>query len=107
MKHVKYVLPSDQYIKHVPDYSTFGRKTTLRMNPKQILDLQWQLEDTYHTTNIGQPTLHMSTPSANVHTVSFAGKRMYNNTCGTNLQVNTTTINSNNDTIVCSNSDKA
>ena len=24
MKHVKYVLPADQYIKHVPDYSAFG-----------------------------------------------------------------------------------
>ena len=39
MKHVKYVLPADQYIKHIPDYSTFGRKATLRMNPKQIPDL--------------------------------------------------------------------
>ena len=39
MKHVKYVLLADQYIKHVPDYSTFGRKATLRMNPKQIPDL--------------------------------------------------------------------
>ena len=25
MKHVKYVLPAEQYIKHIPDYSTFGR----------------------------------------------------------------------------------
>ena len=33
MKHVKYVLPADQYIKHVPDYSAFGRKAALRMNP--------------------------------------------------------------------------
>ena len=92
---------------HVPDYSTFGRKTTLRMNPKQIPDLHWQLEDTYHTTNIGQSTLYMSTPSVDVQTLSFAGKRMYNNTCGTNLHVNTTTIDSNIDPIVCSNSNKA
>ena len=35
IKHVKYIHPVDRYIKHVPDYSTFGRKTTLRMNPKQ------------------------------------------------------------------------
>ena len=68
VKHVKYVLPADQYIKHVPDYSTFGRKATLRMNPNQILDLHWQLADTYHATNIGQTTLHMSTLSVNVHT---------------------------------------
>ena len=24
IKHVKYIHPIDQYIKHVPDYSTFG-----------------------------------------------------------------------------------
>ena len=106
MKHVKYVLPADQYIKHVPDYSTFGRKATLRMNPKQIPDLHWQLADTYHTTNIGQSTLHISTPSVDVNTLSFAGRRMYNNTYGTNLHVNTTTIDSNIDTIVCSSSNK-
>ena len=31
MKHVKlvkYILPADQYIKQIPDYSAFGRKTT-------------------------------------------------------------------------------
>ena len=54
VKHVKYVHPADQYIKHISDYSTFGRKTTLRINPKHIPDLHWQLADTYHTTNIGQ-----------------------------------------------------
>ena len=102
VKHVKYVLPADQYIKHIPDYSTFGRKTTLRRNPKQIPDLHWQLADTYHTTNIGQSTLHMSTPSVDVHTLSFAGERKYNNPYKINLHVNTTTIDSNVDTIVCS-----
>ena len=106
MKHVKYVLPAYQYIKHVPDYSTFGRKATLRMNPKQIPDLHWQLADTYHTTNIGQSTLHMSTPSVEVHTLHFAGEGKYNNTYGTNLHINTTTIDSNVDTIVCSISNK-
>ena len=39
VKHVKYVIPGDQYIKHVPDYSAFGRKATLRMNPNKIPDL--------------------------------------------------------------------
>ena len=106
VKHVKYVLPADQYIKHVPDYSTFGRKATLRMNPNQIPDLHWQLADTYHTTNIGQSTLHMSTPSVDVHTLSFAGGRKYNNTYEINLHIDTTTIDSNVDTIVCSISDK-
>ena len=106
VKHVKYVLSADQYIKHIPDYSTFGRKATLRMNPKQIPDLHWQLADTYHTTNIGQSTLHMSTPGVDVHTLSFAGERTYNNPYKINLHVNTTTIDSNVDTIVCSLSNK-
>ena len=43
------------------------------MNPKQIPDLHWQLAD--HTTNIGQSILHMSTPSVDVHTLSFAGEK--------------------------------
>ena len=85
MKHVKYVHPADQYIKHVPDYSTFGRKATLRMNPNKIPDLHWQLADTYHTTNIGQlepQTSNMVTPSVDVHTISHAGGRKYKNMCG-------------------------
>ena len=99
VKHVKYVHPEDHYIKHIPDYSTFGRKATLRINPKQIPDLHWQLADTYHTTNIGQSTLHVCTPSVDVNTLSFAGKGRYK-ISGTGLQVDTTVINSNNDAIV-------
>ena len=99
VKHVKYIHPVDKYIKHIPDYSTFGRKTTLRINPKQIPDLHWQLADTFHTTNIGQSTLHICTPSVDVNTLSFTGKRRYD-TSGTGLHVDTTVINSNNDAIV-------
>ena len=94
IKHVKYIHPVDKYIKHVPDYSTFGRKTTLRINPKQIPDLHWQLEDSFHTTNIGQSTLQVCTPSVDVNTLSFAGKRRYYSN-GTNLHMDTTVIDSN------------
>ena len=52
IKHVKYILPVDRYIKQRPDYNAFGRKTTLRLNPDRIPDLQWSLADLYHTTNI-------------------------------------------------------
>ena len=38
IKHVKYILPVDKYINKLPDYSGFGRKTTLRLNPNQILE---------------------------------------------------------------------
>ena len=106
MKHVKYVLLADQFIKHVPDYSTFERKATLRINPKQIPDLHWQLADAYHTTNIGQSTLHMSTPSVDVHTLSFAGGGKYSDKYEINVHIDTTTIDSNIDTIVCATSKK-
>ena len=52
VKHVKYILLADRYIKQIPNYSAFRRKTTLRINPDKILDLQWNLADTYHTINI-------------------------------------------------------
>ena len=54
VKHIKYILPADQYIEQILDYSAFGRITTIRINPDKILDLHWSLADTYHTTNIGQ-----------------------------------------------------
>ena len=54
VKHVKYILPTDWYIKQIPEYSAFGRRATLRINPDKILDLHWSLANTYHTTNIGQ-----------------------------------------------------
>ena len=98
IKHVKYIHPVDKYITHIPDYSTFGRKTTLRINPRQMSDLHWQLENTLHTTNIGQSTLQVCTPSVDVNTLSIAGKRRYP-LDGTNLHVDTTVINSNTNVI--------
>ena len=76
------------------------------MNPKQIPDLHWQLADTYHGTNVGQSTLHVSTPSVDVNTLSFARGRKYNNAYEISLHVNTNTIDSSVDTIVCSISNK-
>ena len=61
IKHVKYVLPTDKYISQLPNYSRFGRKTTLRLNPDHILELHWKLTDTYHTTNIGQTEIEDNT----------------------------------------------
>ena len=54
IKHVKHIFPANRYVNQLSDYSGFGRKTTLRMNPNQILDLHCKLANTYHTTNIGQ-----------------------------------------------------
>ena len=109
MWNVKFVLLADQYIKHVPDYSAFGKKAALRMNPNKIPDLHWHLADTYHTTNIGWSNLHISnmiTPGVDVHTLSHAGGKKYENACRATLSIDTATINSNVHTIICSTSNK-
>ena len=54
LDHIKYVLPADRHISALPDYEQFGRKTNLRLNPDKIPDLEWELSDKLHTTNIGQ-----------------------------------------------------
>ena len=74
-KHVKYILPADQYIKQIPNYSTFGRKTTFRMNPDKIPDSHWSLANTYHTMNIGQfdpQVTCISTQCVDADTLSYA-----------------------------------
>ena len=53
LDHIKYVLPADRYISAVPDYERFSCKTNLRLNPKNIPDLQWDLTNELHTLNIG------------------------------------------------------
>ena len=50
IKHVKYILPANQFIKQLPDYSAFGRRATLRMNPDKIPDLNWKLAIIHNTT---------------------------------------------------------
>ena len=65
IKHVKYFLPANRYIKQLPDYSAFGRKTTLRMNPDHIPDLHWiYISYTYHTTSIGYANTQNTVVSA-------------------------------------------
>ena len=48
----------------------------------------------------------ISTPSVDVHTLSYAGGNKYENGCRVTLNIDTTTINSNVNTIVCSASNK-
>ena len=93
IKHVKYILPVDQYIKQIPDYSTFGRKTTLRMNPDKIPDLTLEvMANTYHTTNIGQidsQVTCISTHCIDVNILSHAEGDRCGNWCGTTLNTDT------------------
>ena len=66
---MKYILPTDKYIDQLPDYSGFGRKTTLRLNPDLILDLHWKLANTYNTTNIGETEIENTMISVHAITV--------------------------------------
>ena len=97
IKHVKYIIPTDRYINQLPDYSGFGRKTTLRINPNQIPDLHWKLTNSYHTTNIGQTDA--VTTSIYVHsiTVNPSGGEYK-----TSLSTETYTTQSRHEPLICS-----
>ena len=95
IKHVKYVLPADKYINKLPDYSGFGRKTTLRINPDQILDLHWKLTYTYHTTDIGQTEI----TNVSIHDIIV---NTFTCTCNTSLSTETYTTQSRREPLVYS-----
>ena len=99
IKHVKYILLADRYIKQIPEYSVFGRKAALRINPDKIPNLQWQLASTYHITNVGQlgfQTSDIYTQGVDVDTICYAGGNKYKSLCGTTLNTDTITLQSNN-----------
>ena len=97
IKHVKHILPADKYVDQLPDYSGFGRKTTLRINPNQIPDLHWKLANTYHTTNIGQ--LEIGGTTISVHDITV---KTFGYVCKTSLSTKTCTIQSRCESAVCS-----
>ena len=49
---VKKITSVDQAISQLPDYNKLGRLTKLRLNPKNIPDLDWQLTSELNTTPI-------------------------------------------------------
>ena len=105
VKHVKYILPKDRYIKQLPCYDTFGRKSTFRLNPDKIPDLQWNLAHSYHTTSIGLTTPGTdvnSTHYTDINTLSYAKGYEHNLWCGVSLSNNVTTMQSNTRTITSS-----
>ena len=74
------------------------------MNPDKITNLHWKLTDTYHTTNIGHSGLQISdvsTHCVDVGSISHAGKNKYENWCGTTLNTDTITLQSNIKPIIC------
>ena len=97
IKHVKYILPADKYIDQLPDYSGFGRKTTLRINLDQIPDLHWKLTNTYHTINIGQSEIGSTT--ASVHDITV---KTFDYRCKTGLNTETCTTQNRHEPTLCS-----
>ena len=94
IKHVKYILPTDRYINQLPNYSMFGRKTTLRKNPDHIPDLHWKLTNTYHTTSIGYTELISTTVSIHyvtVETLNYTKSNKCGEWFGTDLSTKTFT----------------
>ena len=105
VKHVKYILPADRYIKQIPDYNAFGRKTTLRLNPDRIPDLHLSLADSYHTTDIGltiSNTKIISTNYIDINTLSYAQGDKCKMWCGVSLSTAVNTVQSNIKSIICS-----
>ena len=105
IKHVKHILPAEKYVNQLPDYSGFGRKTTLRINPYQIPDLHWKLANTYHTTNIGQLETGCTTLSIHditVNTYSYITNDKCTGWCRTSLSTKTYTTQSRQGSTICS-----
>ena len=51
---IKKLFPADQAISQLPDYNNFERLTKIRVNPRDIPDLDWQLALELNTV----PSLH-------------------------------------------------
>ena len=49
IKDIKVVLLVDQVINEIPDYTNFGRKSKLDLDPNKIPDLNWILSTRIHT----------------------------------------------------------
>ena len=49
---VKYILPADSIIQHLPNFNHLGRKTKYNINPEHIVDLSWQLTTTLNTNPV-------------------------------------------------------
>ena len=63
-KTVKVVLPVDRVINEMPDYTKFGRKSKLDLDPTKIPNLNWELSTKLSTQTT--PTATVSLPSPTV-----------------------------------------
>ena len=59
IKDVKVILPVDKVINEMPDYTKFGRKSKLDLDPTKIPDLNWVLLTRIHTHTTPMTTVSM------------------------------------------------
>ena len=74
------------------------------MNLDKIPNLHWELVNTYHTTNIGlikPQAACISTHCIDVDTIGYARGARCGNWCGTTLNTDTITLQSNIKPVVC------
>ena len=103
VKHIKYILHADRYIKQLPSYDKFGRKSTFRLNPDNIPDLQWNLANSYHTTSIGLIISSIKVISTNyidINTLHYTKVNKCNMWYGVSLSNHVTIVQSNTKPIV-------
>ena len=67
MKDVKVILPVDWVLNEVLDYTNYGRKSKVDLDPNKIPELNWALSTWIHTYTT--PTTTVGTPSQTVTTV--------------------------------------
>ena len=68
---VKYVLPADSVISHIPTFNQFGRKTKLNLNPNEVPDLKWERSDTLNTQT---PIIPIKIEKVNTQTTQLTVK---------------------------------
>ena len=68
---VKYVLPADNVISHIPTFNQFGRKTKLNLNPDVVPDLKWKVSDTLNTKT---PIIPIKVEKVNTQTTQLTLK---------------------------------
>ena len=64
IKDVKVVFPVDRVINEIPDYTKFGRKSKLDLDPTKIPDLKWDLSTKLHTQTTPTTTVSLPSPTS-------------------------------------------
>ena len=66
---IKYVMPADSIIQHLPNFNELGRKTKYNLNPDHITDLNWCLATTLNTNPVSTLSFSSTTLQPKMTTV--------------------------------------